>query len=112
MNSLQNLSDLDAAQSAFVSNDAADMCPPLQRCLIDLLACERMRRDGVEIEGYPLPEFSEWKCENILLAGTAILICSEAAAMAGEPTLQDFSWRLLQYFYRGLAQAMAREVPV
>lgn len=112
INSLQNVSDLDALQSFFVSNDLADACPQLQRVLVDLLAAERARRDGVKISGYGLAEFSEWRTENLLAAGLAILTCCEVASLGALPTVADFGWRLLQIYFAGLARALATEVPL
>lgn len=109
---LQSVENLDTVQAAFISNTIADMCPPLQRALLELIQTEKLRRDGVEIEGYPLPEFCDWPVKNALDAGTAIVVCSEVVAMAGEPSLQDFSWRMLQFYFIGLAKLLAEEAPL
>lgn len=109
--SLQQVEDLDNVQSVFVSNDCGDTCPPLQRALLELLSAERMRRDGTDIEGYPLPEFATWPCESLLGAGMSIVVNTEMAAMAGDPDVANFGFRLLQFWFIGASKTLAEVMP-
>jgi len=61
------------------------------------------RRNGEDVEELPLPDFENWHTVNILQAGPVIIGSAEFTSLAGEPTLMNFAFALLQYWFTQLA---------
>lgn len=93
------VSDLDAVQQIYVSNEVADQAPRLQRAMLAMIGAERDRRDGAASEGVDVPILHSWPSSDLLIAGMAIVAAAETAALTGDGPLINFAFRLLQLWF-------------
>ena len=100
--------DEDTAMSFLVANNEVDKFPQFQSAMRELLAVERLRREGTEIAGYPLPAFDAWSAPQMLMAGAALMGITEVAAMSGEPRIIDLCFRLFQLWLFGLTAGLTQ----
>ena len=109
--SLMAADDLDCLQALFVSNEVADQSGALQLSMLRMVQAERRRRGGEECDGLPLPAFSVWHPVNLILSGPTLISACEAAAIAGDPTVMEFSFRLLQYWFLEFSKRYTETLP-
>jgi len=96
--------DLDLLASLYVTSSLADAAPALQGTMRNLWQAEVARRKGGDVEALPLPDFAKWNPINLLECGPTIIAACEVAAISGEPTLLNFAFALLKYWFVQLAE--------
>jgi hypothetical protein len=94
---LRHVEDLDNLQTLVASSDTMDRySPPLRDWMLQLVNCERRRRETGGDDEYPIAVFENWPVrwlvQNANLAGCIV----EAAIIHGDPAIVNFSLRLLQ----------------
>lgn len=102
---LMEVEDIDHLQGIYCSNSIADTAPAVQKVLHDLFQAERKRRSLGDVDSFGLPVLSSWHPVNLLQAGAFLIPACEAGAMAEDPAIQNFGFRLLQYYFGELAKA-------
>lgn len=109
--SLHAVANLDSVQVLYVSSESADSCPPLQRTMLRVIQDEQNRRedeeDCKEPKSIALPEFSEWPPADWIKAGAVVVQATETAALSGDPTLMDFAFRVLSWWYLQISTQVA-----
>ena len=106
--SLFNVENLDNVQMLYVSSETADGSPMLQHAMREVLQDERMRREHGNVARYAaMPEISTWPPCEWMKAGIVVLQGAEAAAMSGDPTLTDFAFRILNWWFLQISTQVA-----